>query len=326
MNINCGVRIAAPDAPRFKVLYFEAFPLQRHAVHNYLNAAIEVSFDLRVVVCTEEAEREIESGQHDLLLCDIGPTPEIGLAGLQQLRRCRRSLATIAILPVDTSNSAVMETMRNGVTEYLRQDQLNHRTLARSIRRVLNPASLSDSLFDHRSIDGVTSLANAATFGDRLRQALYRDDRYSGDVGLVLLDIDDFAAINLRYRYTTGNAILLETAYRMVDSVRKQDTVARVGDNMCAVLMESLGTLGNLQRKVFNIVQRLSQPYQVGGGETKLFSSVGAGLRSAQGQCGSHEFVDAVESALINAKRRGGNFVEYTAVSASASAIQEQAC
>lgn len=325
MKSGDSAQLALPEAPRFSVLYFEAFPLQRHALSNYLGTALEAEYETSVVTCAEDAVLEIGSGRFDLFVCDVGPTAEIGTTCLRRIMECKRLLPTIAILPVDASYALAMEVMQCGVHEYLRQDQLNHRTLTRSIRRALNPERLSDRLFDHRSIDGVTSLANAATFGDRLRQALARDDRRGEDVGLLFLDIDDFSSINHQYRYTTGNAVLLETAYRIVDCVRKQDTVARVGDNMFAVIFESVGTMEVLQQKVFTITQRLSQPYQVGNREVQLFASIGAGLRSSLGRCASHEFVDAAELALVAAKRRGGNCVQYAAIRAAEDSLAQQA-
>ncbi|MBT8138942.1 MAG: diguanylate cyclase [Gammaproteobacteria bacterium] len=325
MNFGQGSELALPEAPRFGVLYFEAFPLQRHAMCNYLDAAIEASFDVTVVTCAEDAVKQMESGQYDILVCDIGPTPLIGLECLKRVKQSKRHLPIIAILPIGTSYSFALEVMQNGAHEYLRQDQLSHRTLTRALRRALNPARLSDELFDHRSIDGVTSLANIATFGDRLRQALTRDDRHGCDVALLLLDIDDFAAINHQYRYTSGNAVLLETAYRIVDCVRKQDTVARVGGNTFAVIFESISSTDILQQKVHQITQRIAQPYALGDAEVSLFASVGAGLRTDLAGCASHEFVDAIEQALLAAKRRGGNCVQYASLAPTSGELEQAA-
>ncbi|NNC55652.1 MAG: GGDEF domain-containing protein [Pseudomonadales bacterium] len=184
---------------------------------------------------------------------------------------------------------------------------------------------MSDDLFDHRSIDGVTSLANTATFGDRLRQALTRDDRNANGVALLLLDIDDFSSINQQYRYTRGNAVLLETAYRIVDCVRKQDTVARVGGNTFAVIFESISKIETLQQKVLQITQRLSEPYALGGTELELFVSIGAGLRAELAGCASAAFVDCVEQALLSAKKLGGNCVQYASLPAEKRTLEQQA-
>jgi diguanylate cyclase (GGDEF)-like protein len=54
--------------------------------------------------------------------------------------------------------------------------------------------------------------------------------------GLVLVDLDGFKDVNTAHGYPAGDAVLRETAARLVGAVRQGDVVARLGGDEFAVL------------------------------------------------------------------------------------------
>jgi diguanylate cyclase (GGDEF)-like protein len=91
--------------------------------------------------------------------------------------------------------------------------------------------TLEEQLRHKATHDPLTLLANRALFDERMQQA------GSGDVGVLLIDLDDFKEINDTLGHHVGDAVLVAVAERLRQCVRQGDTVARLGGDEFAVLL-----------------------------------------------------------------------------------------
>jgi class 3 adenylate cyclase len=73
---------------------------------------------------------------------------------------------------------------------------------------------------------------------DRLVQAFARRRRHGGEVAVMMVDIDDFKTLSDTHGHAAGDAVLRAVARRLTDSVRVEDTIARIGGDEFAVLTE----------------------------------------------------------------------------------------
>ena len=85
-----------------------------------------------------------------------------------------------------------------------------------------------------------SGLANRALFQDRLTQALARVARSHEPIGVLMLDLDGFKAINDTMGHDAGDEELVEVAARLGACVRPGDTVARRGGDEFTVLLENM--------------------------------------------------------------------------------------
>ena len=77
--------------------------------------------------------------------------------------------------------------------------------------------------------DSLTRLPNRALFWDRLKIMQHRIARHGGLFALLYLDLDGFKPVNDRLGHDAGDDLLCQVAERLTQTVRKNDTVARLG-------------------------------------------------------------------------------------------------
>jgi diguanylate cyclase (GGDEF)-like protein len=86
-------------------------------------------------------------------------------------------------------------------------------------------------------LDALTGLHNHRYFHEVLGREVARALRYSRRLSLIVLDLDDFKAVNDRVGHLQGDAVLAEVAGRIRMVVRSADLACRIGGDEFAVLL-----------------------------------------------------------------------------------------
>jgi diguanylate cyclase (GGDEF)-like protein len=110
--------------------------------------------------------------------------------------------------------------------------------------------------------DELTGLANRRHFLPQLERELASAARYRSSLSLLLLDLDNFKAINDTYGHSAGDRALRLVARSLEDCLRAPDLVARLGGDEFAVLLPQTGraAAGALAERLTDAVSRLSLP------------------------------------------------------------------
>lgn len=88
------------------------------------------------------------------------------------------------------------------------------------------------------TVDGLTGLANHRTFYERLHQELTRAKRYSMPLSLLMLDIDDFKAVNDTLGHPAGDEVLHMLGRILSEQLRRNvDLPARYGGEEFAIVL-----------------------------------------------------------------------------------------
>src|SRR4051794_2342414 len=110
--------------------------------------------------------------------------------------------------------------------------------------------------------DPLTGLANRRALERTLDAALARAGARARSVGVVMLDLDGFKAINDSFGHAAGDAALREVAMRLRRCVRERDLVARLGgDEFVVVLTDLGGRSGAVHDSVDRIRDALAEPF-----------------------------------------------------------------
>src|SRR5881275_1146715 len=149
-------------------------------------------------------------------------------------------------------------------------------------------------------LDALTGLHNRRYFHETLAREVARAHRYSRNLALVVLDLDDFKAINDRIGHLTGDAVIAESAERVRDVVRSADIACRVGgDEFAVILPES--TLADADQ-LYRRLQAAVSARPIGQAGRLSFS---AGVAELKPEDDPTTFFERADEALYAAKERG---------------------
>ncbi|MGH9368079.1 MAG: diguanylate cyclase [Thermoanaerobaculia bacterium] len=162
--------------------------------------------------------------------------------------------------------------------------------------------------------DGLTGAYNHRHFQESLQRELGRADRQGRPLSVLLLDIDDFKAINDRYGHPVGDAILERIVAEIRSEVRTDmDLVARYGGEEFAVILPETPTAvaGEVAERIRRrIDERLFRPPET---EDVIRVTVSIGIAAYPADAtGKKELIDRADAALYRAKRGGKNAVVAT--------------
>jgi diguanylate cyclase (GGDEF)-like protein len=157
--------------------------------------------------------------------------------------------------------------------------------------------------------DELTGLFNHRRFQEVMTTEVERARRYGQEMGLIMLDIDNFKRVNDTYGHLQGDEVLREVARVLRQSSREIDEPARYGGEEMAVALPQTDLEGAYQfaERVRRRIEALELPLFEGGGTLRVTASFGvASLKSAQSD-GKDALVAAADAALYRAKRSGKN-------------------
>ena len=167
----------------------------------------------------------------------------------------------------------------------------------------------SDSI-DTGMVDALTGIASHRVFQDRLVHECERAYRFGDTFMLLLLDLDNFRAVNDRHGHRTGDLILLDLARRIKGQLRDIDLVARFGGDRFALILPHTSDKGGVQ-----LAERIRQNvagwvfFTEEGAEIRLTASLGLCAYPSDGTS-APDLVAASDTALRFAKAMGGNQIQ----------------
>jgi diguanylate cyclase (GGDEF)-like protein len=158
--------------------------------------------------------------------------------------------------------------------------------------------------------DELTGLSNRRRFQETMAAEVERSKRFGTELGLVLLDIDDFKAVNDTYGHQQGDLVLREVAKILRASSREIDEPARYGGEELAVVLPGTDLEGahQLAERVREGIEALRLPI-LGDDEAeplRVTASFGAAAVPASADS-VRGLVAAADEALYQAKRAGKN-------------------
>ena len=154
--------------------------------------------------------------------------------------------------------------------------------------------------------ESLTGLPNRALLTDRLQHAIARADRAGSLLGVMILDLDNFKEINEALGQAIGDRVLTEAARRLQSCLRGIDTLARLGDDEFAVLLEGVPDFEEISQVAQRLLAAVAERADVAGHELYLSASIGLAVYPVDDQ-EAEALLRSANLAMHHAKREGRN-------------------
>jgi diguanylate cyclase (GGDEF)-like protein/excisionase family DNA binding protein len=157
--------------------------------------------------------------------------------------------------------------------------------------------------------DPLTGLPNRTLFLDRVGHALSRARSEHAPVAVLLVDVDRFKFVNDALGHPSGDALLVTLAERLRRALRPEDTLARLGADEFAVLVEGREGEREILAAAQGVLEALAGTYAVEDTELVITASIGVRIAGPDAASPVAVLRDA-DVAMYRAKDLGGGRVE----------------
>lgn len=275
-------------------------------VRKILSETLE-RFQLRVVTANDgvEAIRLFhEKPEISLVITDFEMPNMDGLELTKTLHRDAgdRRFTVIGLSGVSDSDLRI-QFIKAGAADFLMKPFEIEELFCR-ISQNLNILDQLELLHQQANNDFLTGLYNRRYFFETGKTKLAQAARSGESAAIVMLDIDNFKAINDTFGHDAGDHALIDIADRLAATTRESDLLARLGgEEFCKLLIAP--SLDGLRKIAVNLLNAIAyQPVHYGEDEIPVTVSIGITYsRSAN----LDELIEQADRLLYAAKGGGRN-------------------
>lgn len=182
--------------------------------------------------------------------------------------------------------------------------------VAAFVRDVTDMRRMEERMQYQATHDTLTGLGNRWAFQQHLQECLQQAQVTGEPSALLLLDLDNFKAINDGYGHPAGDHVLQEVAKRLKAVLRRLGWLARLGGDEFAVLLPHTDADVAAQWAE-QILHAMQAPCAWGQVQLEFGTSIGVGLSPLDAR-DPPSLMRCADMAMYRAKERGrGNFVFY---------------
>ena len=199
-----------------------------------------------------------------------------------------------------------------GVRDFLQRSHLNDELLHRVLDYSIELGEAKQEIQRLSKQDALTGALNRTGLRAHVERAIERADRYNFKTGILYINIDRFTQINEHLGEAAADQVIKSVHSRLAARKRATDSIARIGGDEFALVLEDVHDDENLQVIANMIISKLSEPISVEGTQVTIEVSIGGCICPDHGG-NFEELYEAARSCMLQAKSVSGNkFFYYT--------------
>jgi len=219
----------------------------------------------------------------------------------------------IIIFSDSSDPNLIVELIQGGAQEYLVKTQVGEQDILKKIHRAVERQHLLTDknvvigqTFTQARRDPLTGLPNRQLFRDRLKLGISEMKKINRALGVLFIDLDHFKEINDRFGHDTGDQVLKIIASRLQHSLKRYDTVGRMGGDEFVILAQNLRSPEEASQIADRMVKTIERPLRYNTLLLNISASIGISL------CPQHGFdpetlLKNADIAMYHVKSQGGH-------------------
>jgi diguanylate cyclase (GGDEF)-like protein/PAS domain S-box-containing protein len=173
-------------------------------------------------------------------------------------------------------------------------------------REITERKATEEALWFHSLHDALTSLPSRTLFQDRVNTVMTQKQRDNGRFSIMFIDLDHFKLINDSLGHYAGDQLLKLLSQRLLDCVRKSDTLARLGGDEFALLLPGSQTLDAAIRVAKKILKAVERPFSLSRHDVVVGLSIGIAIYPDHGNS-YEDLLRNADAAMYQIKNSGKN-------------------
>lgn len=264
-------------------------------------------YDLEHVESLDHALRQLQCESFDAVLLDLNLPDSDAFETLREVIGSSPGLPVVVLSGQDNGDM-IGRAVEAGAQDYVLKDELMSELGNGRLTRVVNYAIQRNDeklrLSKYALYDEVTELPTRRLLRDRWAGAKARARRENAWVGVLVIDLDEFKAVNDRLGHAGGDLVLKVTADRLQSAVRQNDTVARVGGDEFVVLLETIRGIEDAQDVAEKLRLKLLDQHAFSSAPLIINASIGAGVCQPDQADDLQDLVERADLEMYREKRK----------------------
>jgi two-component system cell cycle response regulator len=295
------------DSEYKRILLVEDNPADARLMDEILTEASGGKVELQHVDRISAALKRLCEQKFDIVLLDLSLPDGSGLDTVRRICAANPQMPVIVLTGLE-DDALALAAVQTGAQDYLVKGKVDGSGITRTVCHAIERKRQEEHLFYLATHDTLTGLPNRRLFQDRMEHAIARAQRYrmgkneKWRMAIVLLDLDNFKSVNDTLGHALGDLLLQAVTDRLQRSIRKADTLARMGGDEFTLIFENVTEDNDAERLARKVQAVFSQEIQLGEHTLKITASIGISLFPSDGE-EAESLLAVADIAMYIAKR-----------------------
>lgn len=171
---------------------------------------------------------------------------------------------------------------------------------------ITNLKDIDKKVYYHANYDSLTNLPNRSYFNKQLENILKEAQNNNSTVALFFIDVDKFKEVNDSYGHNIGDKMLVAISKRLLNSVKKDDVIARIGGDEFVLIAKNIKNIENIEQLALKLQDKIQQPLEIDKYIFNVSLSIGISIYPQHGTS-SNDLLKHADIAMYEVKKSTKN-------------------
>jgi len=216
----------------------------------------------------------------------------------------------VLAISAEASDDKGPELLAGGAADYLCRQSLETWGFRRAVKCLWYREQLSVLSHGQLGREVASGFINRDLFFERLQHALLRAERTQSRLALIHLNVDSFRSINESFGYQKSDQLIVQLADRLRRELRRLDSLARIGGDELAIIIEKVEDSLDLSQIIRKLVMTVPEPVVIDGQSIVISASLGVATYPEAGDS-PEELMRRANRAMFEAKQDTGTSYRF---------------